>query len=198
MTFQQTQQTNGALHNPTLLVPFRELATQLYDLRKKLGLNQPEMGKLLNVSGPSISMWERGNPPHGPNLEMLRKFLDQNWSEVMGHGTPRQETITFDEPDAPKQFVLKRHGSPSLRFNGVELGTALVGKGSVTLYATIGGTYVWYADQELVEGGFAEEHVNWGTAKEFKLFAMGFSMSSTDDLLDFANECGLEIFEDIE
>ena len=188
MTFQQTQQTNGALHNPTLLVPFRELANQLYDLRKKLGLNQPEMGKLLNVSGPSISMWERGNPPHGPNLEMLRKFLDQNWSEVMGHGTPRQETITFDEPDAPKQFVLHREDDAPLRFTGFRLGSVvLFSSDTLHLYKTKAGTIVW-AD--------SSDNVNHGSAEYFVEYWYGSKDAGV--VFTLAHECGLEIFEDIE
>lgn len=187
MTLQQTQQTNGALHNPTLLVPFRELANQLYDLRKKLGLNQPEMGKLLNVSGPSISMWERGNPPHGPNLEMLRKFLDQNWSEVMGHDTPRQETISFDEPDAPKQFVLHRPEAAPLRFTGFRLGSLLLSDNcTLQLYRTAGGLVVWEHDDYVFHGPVDYFIKNWHHSVD------------AGEVFSFANECGFEIFEDIE
>lgn len=186
MTYQQTQQTNGALHTPTSLVPFRELANQIYDMRMKLGLNQIEMGKLLDVSGPTISMWERGNPPHGPNLEMLRKFIADNQEQVMGTKEPRQETITFVDPDAPKLFVLHRPDDVPLRFTGFKLGSRLFGDSWLHLYRTKKELVIWECD------GF----VNYGPVDHF---VKNWQHSAdSGDVFSFANECGLEIFEDIE
>ena len=188
-----TQHTNGKLDFSSSEIPMRLVA-----LRKYHGLTQKETGELMGVSSFAVCQWENGSIPNSPNRKRLQKMFAE-YEPTAGQATSTVERSAATGTDAkPQQFVLKRHGSASLRFKGVELGTVLVGKGSVTLYATIGGTYVWDAGQELVEGGFAEESVNWGTANEFKLFAMGFNMSSTDDLLDFATECGLEIFEDIE
>jgi transcriptional regulator with XRE-family HTH domain len=196
-----TQATNGKLQNPLLLAPFSELSEKLLALRMALKLSQRDMGEVLGVSHGCISLWERGHPPHGPNMAMLRKFLGQNWSEVMdrGQGLKQAEPAPeFEFLEKPSMFIIERPGLAPLRFKGVELGTVLVGKGSVTLYETVGGSYVWDAGQELVESGDAEQPVDWGTANDFKLFAMGFSSNSTDDLLALANEHGLEIYEDIE
>lgn len=195
-----TQATNGKLAHTSSLVPFSELSEKLLALRNKLGLTQREMGELLGVSHGCISLWERGHPPHGPNRAMLRKFLDDHWSEVMGRAEPKASAPEFEflSTEKPRMFIIERPGLAPLRFKGVELGTILVGKGSVTLYETVGGSYVWDAGQELVESGDAEQPVDWGTANDFKLFAMGFPSNSTDDLLALANEHGLQIFEDIE
>ena len=192
MTFQQTQQTNGALHTPTSLVPFRELANQIYDMRMKLGLNQIEMGKLLEVSGPTISMWERGNPPHGPNLEMLRKFIADNQDQVMGTKEPRQETITFVDPDATDEIILPRQDQLALRFKGKRLGSLVASSDlRIVLYLTTGGKVVWWVSPTAMHGD----------VQDFLRWVQDHSRASErvkKDIITYAASVGLQIFEDIE
>lgn len=187
------QQTNGKLAFSSSEIPMRLVA-----LRKYHGLTQKETGELMGVSSFAVCQWENGSIPNSPNRKRLKKMFDEYEPKAGQAATTVERRAATETDEKPKQFVLERPGLASLRFSGVEHGTVLVGKGSVTLYETIGGTYVWDAGQELVEGGYAETSVDYGTANGFKLFAMGFDSNSTDDLLALANECGLEIFEDIE
>lgn len=189
-----TQATNGKMAHTSSLVPFSELSEKLAMLRNKLGLSQREMGELLGVSHGCISLWERGHPPHGPNMAMLRKFLKQNWNEVMGRGQglkqaePKEEQAELDyaKRDEPQTFTLQRYDDTPLRFTGFKLGTLLMSNdSSLDLYKTKGGLIVWVCDS-----------VNYGTLDHF---VKNFNHTGyAGEVFAFANACGLEIFEDIE
>lgn len=190
-----TQATNGKLAHTSSLVPFSELSEKLAMLRNKLGLNQREMGELLGVSHGCISLWERGHPPHGPNMAILRQFLKDNWNEVMGRGQglkqaePRasQAEIDYVKQDEPQTFVLQRRHDAPLRFTGFKLGSMLVSNNEMLdLYKTKSGTVVWEC------GGI----INHGSTERFAEYWSNASEAS--EVFAFANACGLEIFEDIE
>ena len=51
-----------------------EFGNRLYDLRKKAGLSQSELGKRVGVSNKAVSKWENGLAK--PGLEVLQKLAD--------------------------------------------------------------------------------------------------------------------------
>lgn len=195
-----TQATNGKLAHTSSLVPFSELSEKLAMLRNKLGLSQREMGELLGVSHGCISLWERGHPPHGPNMAMLRKFLNQNWSEVMGRGqglkqaeptTPAPE-FQFVDPDATDEVILPRQDQLALRFKGKRLGSLVASSDlTIVLYLTVGGKVVWWVSPTAMHGD----------VQDFLRWVQDHSKASErvkKDIITYAASVGLQIFEDIE
>jgi len=47
---------------------------RLYELRKRAGLSQAELGKLLHITNKAVSKWENGNAK--PTLDMVRQLAD--------------------------------------------------------------------------------------------------------------------------
>ena len=47
---------------------------RLYELRKKAGLSQTELGKMLHVTNKAVSKWENGKAK--PTLDMVRELAD--------------------------------------------------------------------------------------------------------------------------
>lgn len=83
--------------------------------------------------------------------------------------------------------MLHRPEAAPLRFTGVELGSLLLSDdGTLNLYRTKSGLVVWE------HGGF----VFHGPVDEF--VKEWHHSADAGDVFSFANECGFEIFEDIE
>lgn len=117
----------------------------------------------------NLNRWERGEViPHTRNLLTVRKFIANH--------APKSERL-----------VVKRAGSVPLRFRGVSLGQFLLSGGELlTLYRTDGGQVVWDING-IVNFGTTEAFIEyWAEAKH------------RDEVLAFAADSGLEIFEDID
>ena len=195
-----TQASNGKLQKPLSLAPFSELSEKLLTLRMELKLTQREMGELLGVSHGCISLWERGHPPHGPNMAMLRKFLDQNWSEIMDRGqglkqaepTAPAPEFRFVDPDATDEVILPRQDQLALRFKGKRLGSLVASHDlTVVLYLTAGGKVVWWVSPTAMHGD----------VQDFLRWVQDHSRASErvkKDIITYAASVGLQIFEDIE
>jgi len=184
------QATNGKLQNASLLTPFPQLSEKLLTLRMALNISQSEMGKLLGVSHGSISLWERGHSPHGPNKAMLCRFLDQNWSEIIGR---RQDG---------KQYIIHRTGMRGLRFTGQFLGDVedhgfddhrdenVV----LSLYRTAAGKWVAVElrEQRAPDGNTQSAKVCENVEQVYEFF--GF----TPEAQELYATAGIEPFEDID
>ena len=184
-----TQATNGKLPHHPKSDAFAPLAAELRAIRKAMKLSQTELGTLLGVSGQAISLWENNNPPHGPHWRMIDKFLYENRHLIKDKPEPKQEQVELDyaKQDEPQTFVLKRRHDAPLRFTGFKLGSMLVSDSEVLdLYKTKNGTVVWDYDGLVSHGSTQRFAEYWSSASE------------AGAVFAFANECGLEIFEDIE
>ena len=173
---------NEQLTNGKLASFVQTLPTRLIALRKSCGLTQKETAKLLGVSGFAISQWENGGIPNGPNRQRLQKLFADIETEK-----PRQATIPFDRHHEPKQYVLHRPEAAPLRFTGFELGSLLLSdNGTLNLYRTKSGLVVWEYGGFVFHGPVDEFVKNWHHSAD------------AGDVFSFANECGFEIYEDIE
>lgn len=141
-------------------------------------LTQGQTAELIGISAPSLSKWEAQKTL--PRRTHLPKIVEFN--EAYGSTTvqPPQEAVTSE------RHVVARQDAVPLRFKGVKLGSYLLPDGDVlTLYRTDGGQAVWDTN------GI----VNFGTTEAFVEYWAG--CKEQDEVLAFAAECGLEIFEDI-
>ena len=120
---------------------------------------------------------------------MIDKFLYENRHLTKAKPEPKQEQVELDyaKQDEPQTFVLQRRHDAPLRFTGFKLGSMLESNSEMLdLYKTKNGTVVWEC------GGL----VNHGSTERFAEYWSNASEAS--EVFAFANECGLEIFEDIE
>lgn len=153
----------------TAIVMLPEMV-ELKRIRLELGLTQKQLGEMLGTK--NLNRWERGEViPHTRNLLTVRKFIANHNKQA-----PKSERI-----------VVKRAGAVPLRFKGVSLGQFLLSGGELlTLYRTDGGQVVWDING-IVHYGTTEAFVEyWAKAKQ------------RDEVLAFAADGGLEIFEDID
>jgi|DEB0MinimDraft_6_1074348.scaffolds.fasta_scaffold24249_3 DNA-binding transcriptional regulator YiaG len=153
----------------TAIVMLPEMV-ELKRIRLELGLTQKQLGEMLGSK--NVNRWEQGKTiPHTRNLLAVRKFIANHNKQA-----PKSE-----------RHVVKRAGAVPLRFKGVKLGSYLLSGGDVlTLYRTDGGQVVWDTDGT----------VNYGTTEAFVDYWAGFS--EYREVLAFAADSGLEIFEDID
>lgn len=79
-----------------------EFGNRLYELRKKKGLSQEELGDKINVSRQTISKYELGDAiPDMEKLVMLSDFFHVSLDElVLGIKSPNSSNI-------PPQFVIR-------------------------------------------------------------------------------------------
>jgi transcriptional regulator with XRE-family HTH domain len=56
---------------------------KLKELRKKKGLSQAKLAKLINVAQPQVSAWENGRTPSIGSLERLAKALGVKPGELL-------------------------------------------------------------------------------------------------------------------
>lgn len=62
------------------------LGERLKKMREEKGLTQEELGKIINVSKPSISRYEAGtNEPNNETLKKLANFFDVSLDYLMGY-----------------------------------------------------------------------------------------------------------------
>ena len=176
----KTQQlTNGKLAHFMQTLPSRLLA-----LRKSHGLTQKEAGELMGVSGYAVCMWENGSIPNSPNRQRLLELFNEY--EVQ-EPKAEQAELDYAKRDEPQTFTLQRGKEAPLRFTGAKLGTLLLSNEEwLHLYQTKGGTIVWELDHA----------VNYGPREGFIKFWSHSKLAG--EVFAFANEHGLEIFEDIE
>jgi transcriptional regulator with XRE-family HTH domain len=68
------------------------MALSIRERRTSLGLSQPELGRLLGVSGDTVAAWENErNRPTGERRERVMRWLDGDLSErTTPHGTTDQ------------------------------------------------------------------------------------------------------------
>ena len=177
-----TQHTNGKLAFSSSEIPMRLVA-----LRKYHGLTQKETGELMGVSSYAVCQWENGSIPNSPNRKRLQKMFDE-YEPKAGQATTTVERRAATGTDVkPKQFVLHRPEAAPLRFTGYELGSLLLSDNcTLQLYRTAGGLVVWEHEGFVFHGPVDYFIKNWHHSVD------------AGEVFSFANECGFEIFEDIE
>lgn len=95
----------------------QEIAAKVKEARLRSGLSQEGLGGLVkpNVTGATISKWERGEAAIDvPTLEDLARVLDQPLQFFLGQAVPRRDT----EAEAIGNEVLRivqRHGYSNIR-----------------------------------------------------------------------------------
>jgi transcriptional regulator with XRE-family HTH domain len=143
-------------------------------------LTQTQTAELIGISAPSLSKWEAQKTL--PRRKWLPKIIEFN--EAYG---PTVVRPVEKEATTSERHVVARQNAVPLRFKGVKLGSYLLSDGDVlTLYRTDGGQVVWDTDGT----------VNYGTTEAFVDYWAGFS--EYREVLAFAADSGLEIFEDID
>lgn len=74
------------------------IGKNIYSLRKKQGLTQEELARLVNVSFQAVSKWETGNSyPDISTLPLLANVLHCNIDTLLGYAAERQKITDYEE-----------------------------------------------------------------------------------------------------
>lgn len=173
-----TEPTASKRKGPRPMKGAAKAVSEMIRIRQANKLSQSQVADRLDVHFSCVSRWEtRRTLPRARTLIKLREF-----NAAYADGAPSEAPT--DKPKS-QQHILTRDGELPLRFKGVKLGSHLLPDGLLTIYQTDGGQVVWDV-AGIVNFGSTEELVQyWAGSKE------------QDEVLAFAADCGLEIFEDI-
>lgn len=74
------------------------IGKNIYALRKKQGLTQEELAKLVNVSFQAVSKWENGNSvPDISTLPLLANVLHCNIDSLLGYAAEQRKITDYEE-----------------------------------------------------------------------------------------------------
>lgn len=81
-------------------VVFVMLGDNIRENREKLGINQVELGKMMNVSKQTVSNWENNNRiPPTPTLDKLADVLGVSVDNLLGRHTDLSEVDIENDED---------------------------------------------------------------------------------------------------
>lgn len=94
------------------------LSENIRKYRENRGLTQDDLGEILNISGKTISSWEKArSEPKIEMIEKLTKIFNCSSSQLIGE----QEKDFFTSPEEALQFILKQ--DMFAKFGGYDLDT---------------------------------------------------------------------------
>lgn len=112
---------------------------KIINFRKRTGMSQGELGKLLNVSAQAVSRWEHGGMPDATLLpkvaEMLGCSLDDLYAISSAPTKSIEELLAQELRDTPQELRMQR--SLELAWHIMKLnGSNVVGDGSDIIFAS--------------------------------------------------------------
>lgn len=167
----------------------------LKQIRLRRGLTQDCVAYEICVSDAAISKWEKGEPPHRPNMRRLRAWIEENAQYLAPEAAAasadevRQTSLDVDAPCEQEWHIVDRKTEAPIRFQGRELGNTQVEAGRLILYRTKAGNAVWEYDGD---GGYGVDIECFKQLQSHPV--MQRNASAVRQLM---TDCGLIFYEEV-